>query len=105
MPSGPVRKIVGGSAREFTFTAGFSMDSSSCFMYAYNAASGNGTSVASAMATSSGEGKFFARVTLPTSPGSYYARWGIIHGTLADGSDAPWYKTQLFEIVLEGEDE
>ena len=100
-------KVLAGGAREFTFTAAFSMDSTSCWLYLYWAGSGNTTSVASAMATSSGAGTFFCTLTIPTSPvtGYYWSRWAIPYGTTATGSDATWVKTQRLEICVEGEDE
>lgn len=103
-----VRKILADSTREFNFTT-VSIDSTSVFCYLYYAFSGNALFMNSGMATSSGQGKFFCRLYVNSlvdanSETFAYAKWSIPFGTEADATVATYEKTNLFQIVLEGED-
>jgi len=85
------------------------MDTDSAYVSVYHAESGPTTSVASGMATSSGEGHLFCRLTMPNSTGVgsdyYYARWHVPFGTVAGGGVATYISTQKILLVLEGEAE
>lgn len=102
-----VRKVLADSTREFNITT-VSMDSSSVFCYLYYVFSGNGLTLNSGMATSSGEGHFFCRLHVDSfvdasSQTFAYAKWSIPFGTEADAGVATYEFSNKFEIVLEGE--